>query len=141
MGSPISAKPSLFDKYGNHIPNPSEMEVGYMFLISQEEPLASGEPIRNPFDVGPGLFDVPGIQNTGIREADFLLLRVEEIHDQHVGTCRIEAGIENSREVYEQIRAPDKVIQDEHIEVSDSENPLSADTIRGAMNDLIKNRQ
>jgi len=62
MNRVIDAYPQiLFNNRLNKIDSPDEMQIGDLFYISQNEPLASGEAVKNPFDVGPGLFDIPGI--------------------------------------------------------------------------------
>ena len=132
--------PILFDNRLNKIDSPDEMQIGDLFYISQNELLASGETVKNPFDIGPGLFDIPGIQNTGIAEPDLLLVRATEIHDEHHGIGRVEAEIDNEDEVLSQYETNEDILSDHNYNIRDHVNPVNQRRFQGSLNELIKDK-
>lgn len=128
---------TLLDSERNKYKNPNEMHTGDIFYISQNEPLASGELVRNPFDIGPSLLDIPDIQHPGILEPDVLLVKVEEIHDEHIATCRVEVVIDDAEKMQKQVETPGKDLSDDNYAIPDHQNPITEDGIRGTMNEIL----
>ncbi|WP_157884861.1 hypothetical protein [Halorubrum aethiopicum] len=142
MAPLIESQPSiLFDNRLNEIKDPNEMYIGDLFYIFQNEPIASGEPVRNPFDVGPGLFNIPDIENQGIRDSDLLLVRVTNIESEHVGTCRIEVEVEDANRILDNYQNIEEAVSSHDFTIPNRENPLDYDEIRGTMNTLVKDIQ
>jgi len=138
MNSVIDAQPTiLFDEELSEVKNPRELKVGNFFYISQSEPLASGEPARNPFDIPPNFLEIPEIQNTSIPEADLLLIRVTEIHNIHTGTCRVEAEIDDAEKVLRNYKRGSNTLSNHDYKIRNTGYSLDSEDIRGSMNKII----
>ena len=129
----------LFDNRMHRVREPDQMLIGDLFFLRQDEPLARGETILNPFDVGPGMLDAPDITGGGVEEADLLLVRLTEIKDDF-GIIRVEAHIDDSERVLEKLQTKTEGISSFDFGIGIHRNELSEEDVRGSLNHLIKDR-
>jgi hypothetical protein len=130
----------LFDSHGKPIDVPEQLPEGSRFFLSQYQPLASGELVQNPFDVQPGLLDIPQVQYpTEFPDPDLLLVEVDEVHDESTGTCKVVAEVNDTAEILQRADAGREPLTDDNFEIKSSQNPFSDDILRESTNELLNN--